>query len=237
MNHGSLFTGIGGFDLAAQWAGWDNVFHCEKEPFCQKILRKRFPQTILYGNIIGTDFTYYRNIINVLSLGFPCKQTSVAAAIHGKRNGLEGEDSGLWYEGLRVIGEILPDWAVVENPSGVKKWEKIITEGLENAHPGYVVSRVETTACSFGFPHQRRRVLYVANRHGKRLEIARPGGSPTAEWVERLTTYGGSWLSATPGTIGGFNGLPNRVDRVRALGNALMPQQAFHVFNAINNSV
>lgn len=72
MTHASLFTGIGGFDLAASWVGWENIFQCEIDPFCQKVLKYHFPQCELFTDIKTTDFTKYANTIDVISGGFPC---------------------------------------------------------------------------------------------------------------------------------------------------------------------
>lgn len=83
MRHGSLFSGIGGFDLAAEWMGWENVFHCEWNPFGQRILKYYWPKTISYEDITKTDFTIHRGTIDILTGGFPCQPYSVA----GKRKG------------------------------------------------------------------------------------------------------------------------------------------------------
>jgi DNA (cytosine-5)-methyltransferase 1 len=232
MRHGSLFSGIGGFDLAAQWMGWINVLQVEIDPFCQKILQKHFPLTKRYADIRDFNAIDYRGLLDIVTGGFPCKQTSVSAAIHKKRSGLEGADSSLWYEQIRVLKDCFPSWAVVENVAGVKGWEDQITDGLEGI--GYTVSKLEFEACGFGLPHQRRRCLFVANADGQRLEIPRRPNTPTTDWFKGLAIDGGSWLTTSPGVTGIFNGLPNRVDRIRALGNAVVPQVAYEIFKAID---
>ena len=231
MRHASLFSGIGGFDLAAQWMGWENVFQVEIDPFCQKVLQKNFQLTKRYGDIRTFNSIHYRGLLDIVTGGFPCKQTSVSAAIHKKRHGLQGVDSSLWHEQIRVLKDCAPTWAIVENVSGVEKWENEIKSGLEGI--GYTVSKLEFKACGFGLPHERRRCLYVANAHSKRLEIPRRPDAPTTEWFKRLAVDGGSWLTGTPGTIGILNGLPHRVDRIRSLGNALIPHIAHQIFQAI----
>lgn len=230
MNHIDLFAGIGGFSLAAQWVGWKTVGWCENNPHRQNILRQNFPG-LKEKHSIKENFTEFNGKVDITTGGFPCKQTSIGAAIHGKRNGLDGNDSGLWYHELRVFEEIGSAWVVVENPSGVAKWHDQIQGGLENI--GYTVSRVELCAYDFGLPHQRKRYFYVGNSNGKRLEIARPKGSPTSDWYKRLAAAGGDWMSAAPGIIGGFNGVPNRVDRTEAIGNSCSPLQALEVFKKI----
>jgi DNA (cytosine-5)-methyltransferase 1 len=225
-----LFSGIGGFSLGLERAGFETAAFCEREPFCQAVLKKHWPDVPIIDdvrNIKGDEFDH----IDIIAGGFPCTQTSVGAAIHGKRAGLDGKDSGLWYEYLRIVRTIRPLWVIVENPGGVKKWEGEIQGGLEGA--GYRVSRLEIKANDCGLPHIRRRYFYVANRDGKGLEIARRPEPPATGWATRLAAAGGSWLRSTPGIVGVFNGLPNRVDRVRALGNTVCPDKAEMIGEAI----
>lgn len=108
MTHASLFSGIGGFDLAAEWAGWTNTFNCEIDPFCQNILKCHFPNAIQYGDIKTTDFTLWRGRIDVLTGGFPCQPFSLA----GKRRGTE-DDRYLWPEMPGLFGLFDPagSWA------------------------------------------------------------------------------------------------------------------------------
>lgn len=95
MNHASLFSGIGGFDLAAREVGWNNVFQCEIDPFCQSVLKYYFPKTVLYEDIKRTDFTSWKGKIDVLTGGFPCQPFSVA----GQRKGAD-DNRYLWPECL-----------------------------------------------------------------------------------------------------------------------------------------
>ena len=114
MNHASLFSGIGGFDLAAREVGWNNVFQCEIDPFCQSVLKYYFPKTVLYEDIKRTDFTSWKGKIDVLTGGFPCQPFSVA----GQRKGAD-DDRYLWPEMLRVIRETRPLWVIGENVAGI----------------------------------------------------------------------------------------------------------------------
>ena len=91
MTHASLFSGIGGFDLAAEWAGWTNLFNCEIDPFCRRVLKYHFPNSVQYEDIRTTDFTVWRGRIDVLTGGFPCQPFSCA----GKRKGTD-DDRYLW---------------------------------------------------------------------------------------------------------------------------------------------
>ena len=160
MNHGSLFSGIGGFDLAAEWMDWTNVFHCEWEEFPRKVLNYHFPKSISYGDIKETDFTIHRGQIDILTGGFPCQPYSSA----GRRLGKE-DDRHLWPEMLRAIREIQPRWVVGENVRGLVNWngglvfEEVQTD-LENE--GYEVQPFILPAAGVNAPHRRERVWFVA---------------------------------------------------------------------------
>jgi len=160
MTHGSLFSGIGGFDLAAEWMGWENVFHCEWNEFGKKVLNYYWPNAISYDDITKTDFTIHRGKIDILTGGFPCQPYSAA----GKRKGKEDERH-LWPEMLRAIGEIQPGWIVGENVLGLVNWSgglvfEEVCADLENK--GYEVQPFILPACAKDAPHQRQRVWFIA---------------------------------------------------------------------------
>jgi DNA (cytosine-5)-methyltransferase 1 len=165
MRHGSLFSGIGGFDLAAQWMGWTNVFHCEWEDFPRKVLNHHFPKSISYGDIKETDFTIHRGQIDILTGGFPCQPYSLA----GKREG-KNDDRHLWPEMLRAIREIKPRYVVGENVRGLLSWngglvfDEVQTD-LENE--GFEVIPFILPAASVNAPHKRDRVWFVAHANDK----------------------------------------------------------------------
>jgi len=165
MRHGSLFSGIGGFDLAAQWMGWTNVFHCEWEDFPRKVLNHHFPKSISYGDIKETDFTIHRGQIDILSGGFPCQPYSVA----GKREG-KNDDRHLWPEMLRAIREIKPRYVVGENVRGLLSWNgglvfDEVQSDLEDE--GFEVIPFILPAASVNAPHKRDRVWFVAHTNDK----------------------------------------------------------------------
>ena len=171
MTHGSLFSGIGGFDLAAEWAGWENVFHCEIDPFCQKVLKYHFPNSILHGNIKETDFTKHRGTIDILTGGFPCQPFSLA----GKRKGTN-DDRHLWPEMLRAIREIQPRWIVGENVFGIVNWDGgLVFEQVQTdlETEGYEVQAFILPACSVNAPHRRDRVWFVAYLQSDRRQKQR----------------------------------------------------------------
>ena len=160
MRHGSLFSGIGGFDLAAEWMGWENVFHCEWNEFGQKVLKHYWPNAIQYHDITQTDFTIHRGRIDIITGGFPCQPYSMA----GKRKGKEDERH-LWPEMLRAITEIQPRWVVGENVLGLVNWNgglvfHEVQADLEAA--GYEVWPYVLPACAVNAPHRRDRVWFVA---------------------------------------------------------------------------
>ena len=184
MTHASLFSGIGGAELAASWLGWSNMFHCEIQEFQRKVLEYWFPNSISYEDITKTDFSRWRGRIDVLTGGFPCQPFSVA----GKRKGAE-DNRYLWAEMLRAIRQIQPTWVVGENVAGllsmVQPGKEVkmgradalfeenhiyrteqqftldaICEDLECA--GYSVQPIVIPACAVGAPHRRDRVWIVA---------------------------------------------------------------------------
>lgn len=160
MTHGSLFSGIGGFDLAADQMGWQNKFHCEINPFGQKILKHYWPNATSYEDIKKTDFTIWRNRIDILSGGFPCQPYSTA----GKRKGTE-DDRHLWPEMLRAIGEIAPRWIVGENVRGLVNWsDGLVFEQVcvDLESQAYDVQPFLLPACGVNAPHRRDRIFFVA---------------------------------------------------------------------------
>jgi DNA (cytosine-5)-methyltransferase 1 len=185
MKHGSLFSGIGGFDLAAEWMGWENVFHCEWNPFGQRVLKHYWPNAELFTDITKSDFTKYANQIDILTGGFPCQPYSSA----GKRLGKEDERH-LWPQMLRAIREIAPRFVVGENVRGLTNWNgglvfnEVCTD-LENL--GYQVAPFIIPASAINAPHQRERVWFVANRDhgsGSKHEF-RSGGNVPQKWIDR----------------------------------------------------
>ena len=184
MKHISLFSGIGGFDLAAQWAGWDNLASCEINPFGRRHLAYYWPDAYHHDNIktltgsiiqheaqkrYGPD---WRADGVILTGGFPCQPYSLA----GKRLGKEDERH-LWPEMLRVIREIKPDWIVGENVFGLVNWSNglVFNEVQTDLEAqGYEVQAFVLPACAADAPHRRDRVWIVAHsnniRGGKSYE-------------------------------------------------------------------
>lgn len=156
LSHGSLFSGIGGFDLAAQWMGWKNIFQVEKDDWCRKVLAKNFPKTERFADI--KDFTghEYTNRIDVISGGFPCQPFSFA----GQRKGKD-DDRYLWEEMLRVIATIKPTYVVGENVTGIigLALDTVLSD-LEAQD--YTTETFIIPACGKNAWHRRDRVCIVA---------------------------------------------------------------------------
>lgn len=158
MKHGSLFSGLGGFDLATQWMGWENMFHCELNEFGRKILTHYWPEAISYEDIKKTDFTIWRGQIDIITGGEPCQPSSVA----GLGKGTE-DNRYLWPEKFRVIRELQPPWVVNENVDGT------ITNGIldikidDLESEGYTCQAYIIPAESVGALHKRDRVWLVAH--------------------------------------------------------------------------
>jgi DNA (cytosine-5)-methyltransferase 1 len=160
MKHGSLFSGIGGFDLAAEWMGWENVFHCEWMEFPRKVLDYHFPNADSHIDICKTDFKKYANTIDILTGGFPCQPFSLA----GKRKGTDDERY-LWGEMLRAIQEIKPKFVIAENVFGITNIDgglvfQQVCLDLENE--GYEVQPFIIPAAAKNAPHRRDRCWFIA---------------------------------------------------------------------------
>jgi DNA (cytosine-5)-methyltransferase 1 len=166
MTHGSLFSGIGGFDLAAHWMGWDNTFHCEWNPFGQKVLKHHFPNSISYNDITKTDFSIHEGRIDILTGGFPCQPYSSAGERLGK-----ADERHLFPEMLRAIKEIKPKWVIGENVRGLVSWGggvvfHEVCSDLERE--GYEVQPFLIPAASKDAPHRRERIWFIAYSDGIR---------------------------------------------------------------------
>ena len=186
MKHGSLFSGIGGFDLAAEWMGWENVFHCECMEFPRKVLDYYWPDADSHTDICKTDFTKYEGTVDIISGGFPCQPFSLA----GKRKGTSDERY-LWGEMLRAIREVKPKWVIAENVFGITNidggmvFEQVCLD-LENE--GYEVQPFIIPAAAKDAPHRRDRCWFVAqNTMHSRCLHGRIEQERTEVWQQRNT--------------------------------------------------
>lgn len=168
----SLFSGIGGFDIGLERAGMQTVAFCEFDPYCQAVLKRHWPEVPIYDDVrtLSAD-TLRRNgvwPINVIAGGFPCQDLSYA----GKRAGIEGERSGLWSQFARLIGEVRPQFAIMENVPGLLSAGHGRVLG-DLAALGYDAVWDCVPASSVGAPHRRDRVWIVAYARSEQHE----GGS------------------------------------------------------------
>ena len=276
LTHLSLFSGIGGLDLAAEMAGFTTVGQCEWADYPTKVLEKHWPDVPRWRDIRTlTGGSFYERTglqtVDVISGGFPCQPFSVA----GKRRGKD-DDRYLWPEMLRVIQELRPTWVVGENVAGIVNMalDQVYAD-LENE--GYAVQALIIPACAVDAPHRRDRCAIVAHSEGVRLQrkracweqiggarletsqserdcdvlpdadnrgrsLWRDGELPAVEetatsWADhrgRAAEYvAGEWWPAEPNVGRMVNGIPHRVDRLRCLGNAVVPQQFYPIFQAI----
>lgn len=247
MTHGSVFSGIGGFDLAAEWMGWENKFNCDFNKFCQKTLKTHWPQSKTYGDIKTTDFRIFRGEIDVLTGGFPCQDASNANQSGGDK-GLKGKKTGLFYEMLRVIDEVRPKKAIVaENVANILRingGRDFTTILAELSRMGYNAEWRVCYAAEKGAPHKRARLYLVAYPSSIRLQK----GETFIPYVQKETSpftwrafgaaipiiRGGSWQSKPPIPVVD-DGIPSRLVReaIQAAGNAIVPEIALDIFRSI----
>ena len=208
-----LFSGIGGFSLGLERAGMETVAFCEIDPFCQKVLRKHWPDVPIYNDVKELTNEEARGLKpDVICGGFPCQPFSTASA--GKRGG-KTDDRALWPEMLRIIRAAKPRWVVAENVTGIISMalSEVVLD-LERA--GYCVWLFIIPACAVGHDHRRERVWILAHSDSG----SQPSGSLNAE-TQVLSGSGGDTLG-----MGKNDGVSRGMDRLRlrSLGNAVVPQ-------------
>lgn len=166
MNHAALFSGLGGFNLAARWMGWRNIFDVEIDPDCQKILSKNFPETYKYYDIKKFQAQKYKGAVDIISGGFPCQPFSVSGLQKGT-----ADARFLWGEMLRIIQEIKPTYVVAENVGGLLTIQNgLVFEQvqLDLENEGFQVQAYLIPACAVDAPHRRDRIWIVAYSHSNR---------------------------------------------------------------------
>jgi DNA (cytosine-5)-methyltransferase 1 len=261
VNHLSLFSGIGGIDLAAHWAGMRTVAFVEQNKFCQQVLTKHWPGVPIFDDVCTLTAEDLHESIDIISGGFPCQPFSKA----GKRLGGE-DDRYLWPQFARLIEELRPTWVVGENVAG------IITLALDDVLAnleslGYATSTFVIPACAVGARHRRERVFIVAHSDCKRLLHGQPKEHAAETRLNALSditssgedvayanikglqgwesskiqrgeiaighTWQSDWWDIEPDVGRVADGVHSRVDRLKALGNAVVPQQVYPIFKAI----
>jgi len=226
LNVLSLFAGIGGLDLGLERAGMHVVGQVEIDPFCQQVLAKHWPEVPRHDDVRTAVEWWYSTVrprVDVLAGGFPCQDISTANT--RKRRGLSGDKSGRWVDFAVVADAVRPTWIVVENSPNWPQWTPRVRSDLYGL--GYATTALRLPAGHFGAWHQRPRVFVVAHadRQGEPLraihaEVARLRPIPRSR---------GHWRLPFAGPLRVADGLPARMDRLRALGNAVVPQVAEYV--------
>ncbi|MCF8292511.1 MAG: DNA (cytosine-5-)-methyltransferase [Chitinophagaceae bacterium] len=244
MKHGSLFSGIGGFDLAAQNVGFNNIWCCEIDLYCQSILRNNFNHDKIYDDIVELSSPPY---VDVLSGGFPCQDISNAKTWSSnhqfKANGIKGKRSGLWSEFARIIEEVKPKYVVIENvPALTKKgFEKVL---YDLAVIGYDAEWTIISAAEFGAPHLRKRLWIVAypigfGRSNEGIIFSsefRETISQSPKWESSRTICRNNKKKTLPKSFGIHDGVSRKLDdaqRIKGLGNAIVPDIAEFIFTRI----
>lgn len=264
MNVLSLFSGIGGLDLAAEWAGMQTVAFCERDKFCQRVLAKHWPSVLCFDDVTTLNGSDINEPVDIISAGYPCQPFSVA----GRRKGKDDERY-LWPECSRIIDQLRPSWFVGENVAGhITNGLDAVCDDLESKN--YAVQTYVFPASAVGAHHKRDRCFVVANakctasikrpessvqrRWSDKAEQARVGGSgndatnSNIERCEKLnitakseTERFNTWRTDASGRMWAVepdvgrvaNGVRGRMDRLKSLGNAVVPQQAYPIFKAI----
>lgn len=242
----SLFSGIGGLDLAAEWAGMRTVAFCEIEPYAQRVLRKQFPGVPIYDDVRKLTAERLLNdglTVDVVCGGFPCPAFSAA----GKQGGFQQDD--LFFEIIRLAREIRPKFIVMENVEGFVAWRDRAVDEVQNI--GYDFTDGILDARDFGVPQARRRWFGLGIRRGilsctQHLRRVWGGqGKDIYQLFPNATNTQGRWthtvsskeewrtILANSRKSGSDNGVPSRMDRLRCCGNAVSPAMFYPIFKAI----
>ena len=248
MKVGSLFSGVGGFDLAASWMGWTTVWYSEIQPYRGAIMAHHFPTARALGDIEAIEWSTVEPV-DLVCGGFPCQDISAA----GSRRGIAGARSGLWREFVRCLCALRPRFAVVENSPDLRVRGFDVVLG-DLADLGFDAEWRVLSAADVGAHHRRRRLWITATRRpdmadadGGRRETrgeSEPQGVAGQRGAEsdrcRLDAikldparWPRSW-HVEPALVRVANGVPDAVDRVTALGNAVVPACAYHIFRRLD---
>lgn len=247
FTHGSLFSGIGGFDLAAEWIGWQNIFHCEIDEWARKLLKQNFPNANQHADIRQFDGTKYRGAVDIISGGFPCQPFSRAGRQQGKE-----DNRYLWPEMLRVINEVKPKFVVGENVTGIVNLalDEVCTS-LEDS--GYQIEIFNIPACSIGADHIRERIWVLAYSGSDTISqcLLNWDGPQIEKWYQRKKEWSenrnivemgteidrGVFIGRSfsePKMVRISNGVSTELDEIKGFGNAIVPHVAFEIFTAID---
>ena len=221
LKHLDLFSGIGGFSLGLESAGLvETVAFCDFDKYCQKVLKKNFPGVPIYGDVKELNYDKLKadgiDQIDIITGGYPCQPFSVA----GRKKG-EDDPRHVWPEMFRLIKELRPTWVIGENVGGhIKLGLDTVLENLESE--GYSARTFSISASSIGAKHQRERIWIVANSNSEGLEGQWKVSSRISKELKD-PSYS-CWWATEPNVGRVAHGISNRVDRLKQLGNAVVPQ-------------
>lgn len=243
LTHFSLFTGIGGIDLAAEWAGFETVGQCEWADYQTKVLEKHWPNVPRWRDVhdVTIESIRARGIkgITLLSGGFPCQPHSVI----GERKA-SSDERDLWPEYRRIIDEVRPKWVLGENVRGILSSEdgQFFRNLLRDfANLGYNVGWCCYGANRVGALHQRERVFIIAysNSNGlQRLQQQKIQGKQVLSWYQdcgSIEEWKRRSMLYEPKLCRSLNGVPRGMDRLKCLGNSVVPQQIYPILQTISD--
>jgi DNA (cytosine-5)-methyltransferase 1 len=226
----SLFAGIGGLDLGLERAGMECVAQVEIDEFCQKILTKHWADVPKYKDVRDVG-KHNLPTAELICGGFPCQDVSLA----GRRLGLEGKRSTLWSEFYRIVCEVQPRWVVIENVAGLLSsddgefFKRIL---WDFSKIGFNAEWFNLFASDFSAPHPRERIFVVAYPASARLERIhwKESWEKSARFAKGSMGDGGiayweGW-GLEPAVVRMGYGIPSRMDRLKSLGSAVVPQVA-----------
>ena len=226
IRHLDLFSGIGGFALAAQWVGGiETIGFCEIDPWAQKVLNKNFPNIPIHDDVKTLDPKNY-GTIDLITGGYPCQPFSSA----GKREG-ENDDRHLWPQVFRIVKQSRPRWVLCENVAGhISMGLDQVLADLEDE--GYSARAIVIPACAVGAFHRRDRVWIIANTMRGRREMGRDcsrvGGVRQQVEGNKIRE-----IEVESCFRRDFDGVSRPMDRLRGLGNAIVPQVAAEILRVM----
>jgi len=241
-----LFSGIGGFSVGLEATGMQTVAFCEPDKYCKKVLKKNWPEVPIYDDVreLTADRLLADGIeVDVITGGFPCQDISVAGSMWLKGGGIHAERSGLWFEYARLIRELRPRYAILENVPNLLagdggSWFGTILGNL--ASLGYDAEWHCIPASALGAQHHRDRVFAISYPSEQGLQGSCATGDygseraqPRHELLARRHRVSWRDWENEPDVDRVVNGLPFRAHRIRGLGNAIVPQIATMIGNAI----
>ena len=241
-----LFSGIGGFSVGLEATGMQTVAFCEPDKYCQKVLKKNWPEVPIYDDVreLTADRLLADGIeVDVITGGFPCQDISVAGSMWLERGGIYAERSGLWFEYSRLIRELRPEYAILENVPNLLagdggSWFGTILGNL--ASLGYDAEWHCIPASALGAQHHRDRVFAISYPSEQGLQGSSATGDngsegqkPRHQFLTRRHRVSWRDWETEPNVGRVVDGLPFRAHRIRGLGNAIVPQIATMIGRAI----